>query len=61
MLLPSFAQVISYAINKCSFQLQELLELCVKCTETFPKVCQILIFLCSNLCLFELRQLRKEI
>ena len=44
MLLPSFAQVISYAINKCSFQLQELLELCVKCTETFPKVCQILIF-----------------
>ena len=45
MLLPSFAQVISYAINKCSFQLQELLELCVKCTETFPKVCQILILL----------------
>ena len=40
MLLPSFAQVISYAINKCSFQLQDLLELCVKCTETFPKVCQ---------------------
>jgi len=37
VLLPSFAQVISYAINKCSFQLQELLELCIRCTETFPK------------------------
>ncbi|XP_068682061.1 protein unc-79 homolog isoform X2 [Montipora foliosa] len=37
ILLPSFGQLISYAVNKCSFQLQDLLELCVKCTETFPK------------------------
>ncbi|XP_067032005.1 protein unc-79 homolog isoform X2 [Acropora muricata] len=37
ILLPSFGQLIGYAINKCSFQLQDLLELCIKCTETFPK------------------------
>ncbi|XP_074630271.1 protein unc-79 homolog isoform X2 [Acropora palmata] len=37
ILLPCFGQLIGYAINKCSFQLQDLLELCIKCTETFPK------------------------
>jgi hypothetical protein len=37
-LLHPFGQVLVFGINKASFQLQDLLDLCSKCNETFPKV-----------------------
>ncbi|XP_048586447.1 protein unc-79 homolog isoform X2 [Nematostella vectensis] len=37
VLLQPFSVVVTFSINKGSFHLQDLLDLCSKCNETFPK------------------------